>query len=88
MVVQPDLSDPDQTIPAAPPEVPELEVAAVKPLWPTRLQPDLGLLNLLLHIGNVRQQRQSLNIMSIGILLEVMNLCLEIHDPLKIVASL
>jgi hypothetical protein len=26
--------------------------------------------------------------MSIGILLEVMNLCLEIHDPLKAVASL
>jgi hypothetical protein len=26
--------------------------------------------------------------MSIGILLEVMNLCLEIHDPLKAVAAL
>jgi hypothetical protein len=38
-VVYPDSSDPDQTAPAAPPEVPELEVAAVRPLWPVRLQP-------------------------------------------------
>jgi hypothetical protein len=31
-VVQPDLSDPDQTVPVAPPEVPQLEVAAIMPL--------------------------------------------------------
>jgi hypothetical protein len=38
-VVQPDSSDPDQIVPAAPLEVPELEVAAVRPLWPARLPP-------------------------------------------------
>jgi hypothetical protein len=43
---------------------------------------------LLLHIVNVLQQRQSLYLTSIGILLEIMNLCLEIHDPLKTVTSL
>jgi hypothetical protein len=48
----------------------------------------LGLRNLLLHISNVLQQHQSLYLMSIGILIEVMNLCLEIHDSLKAVASL
>jgi hypothetical protein len=48
----------------------------------------LGLLNLLLHISNVLQQCQPLNLVSFGILLEVMNLCLEIHDTLKAVASL
>jgi hypothetical protein len=37
--VQPDLSGPDLTVLTAPPEVPALEVAAVKPLWPARLQP-------------------------------------------------
>jgi hypothetical protein len=34
------------------------------------------------------QQCQSLYLMTINILLEVMNLCLEIHDPLKAVVSL
>jgi hypothetical protein len=38
-VVQPDSSSPDQTVPAAPPEAPVLEVAVVKPLRPARLQP-------------------------------------------------
>jgi hypothetical protein len=37
--VQLDSSGPDPTVPAAPPEVPALEVAAVKPLWLARLQP-------------------------------------------------
>jgi hypothetical protein len=37
--VQPDSSDPDQTVPATLPEVPALEVATAKPLWPARLQP-------------------------------------------------
>jgi hypothetical protein len=37
--VQPASSDLDQTDPAAPLEVPGLEVAAVRPLWPARLQP-------------------------------------------------
>jgi hypothetical protein len=37
--VQPGLSDPDQTDPAALPDVPVLVVAAVRPIWPARLQP-------------------------------------------------
>jgi hypothetical protein len=87
-VVQPDSSDPDQTIPAAPPEVPELEVAAVRPLWPARLQPAPR------PPEPTTAYRQcsvtvliSLNLVSIGILLEVMHLRLEIHDPLKMVTS-
>jgi hypothetical protein len=38
-VVQPDSSGQDQTVPTAPLEVPPLEVAAVKPLWPAELLP-------------------------------------------------
>jgi hypothetical protein len=38
-VVLPDSSGPDRTDPAGPLEVPALEVGAVKPLWPARLQP-------------------------------------------------
>jgi hypothetical protein len=67
--------------------VPELEVAAVRPHGLQGCNLHLDLLNLLLHISNVLQQRQSLNLVSIGILLEVMNLRLKIHDPLETVTS-
>jgi hypothetical protein len=87
-VVQPDSSDPDQTLPAAPLEVPALEVAAVRPLWPVRLQPaprppqPTAAYQQCFVTTSISQSREH------DILLEVMNLHLEIHDPLKTVTSL
>jgi hypothetical protein len=48
----------------------------------------LGLLYRLLHVGNVLQQRQPLNLIRIGILLQGVNFRLQIYNPLQAVASL
>jgi hypothetical protein len=48
----------------------------------------LGLLYLLLHISNVLKERQPLNLIRIGILLQGLILCLQIYNPLQAVASL
>jgi hypothetical protein len=52
-VAQPDSSDQDQTVPATPLEVPALEVAVVRTLWPAGCYLHLGLLNMMLHLGDV-----------------------------------
>jgi hypothetical protein len=80
VVVQPISPSQDETDPAAPPEVPP-EVVAAEPRWPQSRYLYLSLLHVLLHLSDVLQQCQPLDVSGGHALPKCRDLCLQVYDP-------